>query len=908
MLLRQRKVHRGERKIDKGGAVLRSYAKEQDPTCFARMRRTRSSRGRERVRSSQVEVVIERTGNNEHTPRARVIPDITSRETRRSLNNRAKPLDARRKDPKALISAVIWIRPEYELANAFSEYKMLDTNFMDKQIDLTSRMRHILIDWVVDVCEEYRLGPRVLYLSVDIIDRMLSGTVQVVRGKLQLLGIAAMLTASDAVFSDIDANSSGHMPTHEDMRYISDDTYSIEDIAAEHEHVSQVIQRESAAIFARHRYSPRNASSREMRPSSDVGKRITLFTALKKLALDVPEVLSTISVVLHTQRFAELAIMRVKMLKYHPRLLAVACVVKARHELGITIWDEIIEDGTGFRWSQVQPCFSRLIREIRRATVSDLRAVRMKYEGALERFCTFRHAHLVYAAPPTAPPYAAIIDYDESDGRHCVLYDHLGGSSSWIDLRERPFVCISSAASAVQQPKAGDKVLCADPDFGDGLPRNAIVKSVHRASNCDTGRESKNDSDDFENASDDACTRTFIPGHVRVGSNGQRRCSVVGAPSEPVVDVEYASDYVTGFVETDVELERIRFYEWKDADERPPLVAQSTRVMLTWLQYSNAIDAKRELLLGSDAWQQRQSDDAAVVPDELCCPITNKLMVDPVIASDGFTYERIAIIRWMSNNDRSPMTRTYFNDTSLRRNRIVAAQIRRPNLLDMCLADCESTDQSRRASRKKTLLTDRTCVHSPRRMPRLGKRKRAKRLPSPAKKRLKPSTARAIADVSTFLPRNEPSEVTEKRAQILQKTFENDEDNVPIRFCCPLTRRLFVEPVVVNSGDTFERWAVQAHVSRNKDKSAKNQRGRSTVIGPCSPDPANWWHNNTLKSQISSFDVVSWKRRRSSSNETKRRKSGRASSKSLVTAPRRGRSRRTSGRFTRRSRGGIGAK
>jgi len=40
----------------------------------------------------------------------------------------------------------------------------------------------------------------------------------------------------------------------------------------------------------------------------------------------------------------------------------------------------------------------------------------------------------------------------------------------------------------------------------------------------------------------------------------------------------------------------------------------------------------------------------------LVCPITHDLMVEPAIASDGFTYERKAIISWLSRHDRSPVT------------------------------------------------------------------------------------------------------------------------------------------------------------------------------------------------------------------------------------------------------------
>lgn len=46
-------------------------------------------------------------------------------------------------------------------------------------------------------------------------------------------------------------------------------------------------------------------------------------------------------------------------------------------------------------------------------------------------------------------------------------------------------------------------------------------------------------------------------------------------------------------------------------------------------------------------------------PALLCCPITGSLMEDPVVASDGFFYEREAIIQWMqSGRQVSPVTST----------------------------------------------------------------------------------------------------------------------------------------------------------------------------------------------------------------------------------------------------------
>ena len=45
------------------------------------------------------------------------------------------------------------------------------------------------------------------------------------------------------------------------------------------------------------------------------------------------------------------------------------------------------------------------------------------------------------------------------------------------------------------------------------------------------------------------------------------------------------------------------------------------------------------------------------VPDDFYCPITGALMSDPVSEPDGHTYERSAIIKWLSKNNTSPMTR-----------------------------------------------------------------------------------------------------------------------------------------------------------------------------------------------------------------------------------------------------------
>ncbi|PWZ10586.1 Cyclin-A1-1 [Zea mays] len=95
--------------------------------------------------------------------------------------------------------------------------KRPSTDFMETiQKDVNPSMRAILIDWLVEVAEEYRLAPDTLYLTVNYIDRYLSGN-EINRQRLQLLGVACMLIA--AKYEEICA------PQVEEFCYITDNTY-----------------------------------------------------------------------------------------------------------------------------------------------------------------------------------------------------------------------------------------------------------------------------------------------------------------------------------------------------------------------------------------------------------------------------------------------------------------------------------------------------------------------------------------------------------------------------------------------------------------------------------------------------------------------------------------------------------
>lgn len=65
---------------------------------------------------------------------------------------------------------------------------------MDSQPEINSKMRAILVDWLIEVHRKFELMPESLYLTINIVDRFLSMK-NVPRRELQLVGISSMLLA-----------------------------------------------------------------------------------------------------------------------------------------------------------------------------------------------------------------------------------------------------------------------------------------------------------------------------------------------------------------------------------------------------------------------------------------------------------------------------------------------------------------------------------------------------------------------------------------------------------------------------------------------------------------------------------------------------------------------------------------
>ena len=69
-------------------------------------------------------------------------------------------------------------------------------NLMAKHEELKASHRVILLDWIMEICDLYKVSRDTYYLTLDYLDRFLSGTKGVKRRDLQLVGITCLFIAS----------------------------------------------------------------------------------------------------------------------------------------------------------------------------------------------------------------------------------------------------------------------------------------------------------------------------------------------------------------------------------------------------------------------------------------------------------------------------------------------------------------------------------------------------------------------------------------------------------------------------------------------------------------------------------------------------------------------------------------
>lgn len=101
------------------------------------------------------------------------------------------------------------------------EERFIVHQYLDHQPDITASMRTILVDWLIEVQENFELFHETLYLAVKLVDLFLQKK-EVKREYLQLVGATSMLIASK--FEELSP------PLVDDFLYLCDDAYTREEL------------------------------------------------------------------------------------------------------------------------------------------------------------------------------------------------------------------------------------------------------------------------------------------------------------------------------------------------------------------------------------------------------------------------------------------------------------------------------------------------------------------------------------------------------------------------------------------------------------------------------------------------------------------------------------------------------
>ncbi|KAG5390841.1 hypothetical protein IGI04_032382 [Brassica rapa subsp. trilocularis] len=225
-------------------------------------------------------------------------------------------------------------------------------NFMERiQKDVTESMRGILVDWLVEVAEEYTLVPDTLYLTVYLIDWFLNGN-YVERNRLQLLRVTCMLIASK--YEEI------YGPRIEEFCSITDNTYTRD----------QVLEMENQVLahFSFHIYTPtpKTFLRRFIRAAQASCQSLSLGVELEFLA----------------SYLMELTLIDYHFLKFLPSVIAASAVFLAKWTLDQSNhpWNPTLEHYTTYKASDLKASVHALQDLQLNTKGCPLSAIRMKYK------------------------------------------------------------------------------------------------------------------------------------------------------------------------------------------------------------------------------------------------------------------------------------------------------------------------------------------------------------------------------------------------------------------------------------------------------------------------------------------------------------------------------------------------
>ncbi|XP_068444015.1 G2/mitotic-specific cyclin-B3 isoform X2 [Clinocottus analis] len=221
------------------------------------------------------------------------------------------------------------------------EEKFVLRNYMSDQCSLNPEMRAILIDWLVEIQENFELYHETLYLAVKMADHYLAKT-PVHRELLQLVGSTTMLIASK--FEERSP------PSVDDFLYICDDAYKREEIISMEANILQTL-------------------------AFDINIPIP-YRFLRRFAKCVSSGMDTLTL---ARFYLEMSLMEMELVSTRGSLLASSCLLLALVSKDLGGWSPVLQFHSGYRAEDLAPVVRTLHRMLSAPPDDKLKAVRNKY-------------------------------------------------------------------------------------------------------------------------------------------------------------------------------------------------------------------------------------------------------------------------------------------------------------------------------------------------------------------------------------------------------------------------------------------------------------------------------------------------------------------------------------------------
>ncbi|KAL2088861.1 hypothetical protein ACEWY4_015760 [Coilia grayii] len=211
-----------------------------------------------------------------------------------------------------------------------------DIHVMDRHPSLQPKMRAILLDWLMEVCEVYKLHRETFYLAQDYFDRFMATQTNVLKTTLQLIGISALFIA--AKMEEI------YPPKLYQFAYVTDGACMEEEILA----MEMIIMKEL------------NWSLSPMTPVSwlNIYMQVAYLKTEEVLIPQYPE-----ATFVQITELLDLCTLDIKSLEFSSGLLAASALF---HFSSL----ELVEKVSGLKWSELEKCvrwmvpFAMSIREM----------------------------------------------------------------------------------------------------------------------------------------------------------------------------------------------------------------------------------------------------------------------------------------------------------------------------------------------------------------------------------------------------------------------------------------------------------------------------------------------------------------------------------------------------------------